>query len=404
MAEDNLISGPVPDGLELTPFHEDFYADPYSVYQRLRALDPVHEDTVSFYEHSWTISNYDNVKELLMDERLSVDPRKVGVVRDPRANNAVTTRAPDMMGLDNPDHHRIRMLVQKAFTPARVEAFRPQIENVVESFLDNLTTPEVDLVKLFSKPVPTVVIATFLGIDTKDHALFKQWTDSLLLQGFPVPTEAQWDEIVDADKQLRDHIRGLIEERVAAPKDDFITGLITAHVEDAKLSYGEIVDLCYLLIGAGNFTTTDLISNCILQALRAPEFDRQDTRKLVEECLRFDPPAMSVRRFALEPIEIDGKTIPKGSAVNLVTASANHDPAVFESPDRFRDLSTSSPHLAFGRGIHHCLGAPLARLEATVAVERFFKRFPNAQLVSVKRSRQMDFRGCKQLNLHIGID
>jgi cytochrome P450 len=385
----------IPDGLRLTPFDEDFFSNPYAVYKRLRLLDPVHKDDESFYEESWTISDYESVKTLLMDDRLSVDPGVIGLRRDPRVDNPVTLRQPDMMNLDNPDHQRLRSLVHKAFTPSSINQFSDRIKQIVEDCLNNIAGDPAgksfDIVSSFAKPIPTIVIAEFIGVDSSHHLSFKKWTDSLLLQGYPLPTESQWTEIVSADRSLRDYVKSVITDRRKNPQDDLVSRLVAAHDEDDILSDREIVDMCYLLIGAGNFTTTDLISNSIYSMLKAGS--QYDPHLVVEETLRFDPPAMGVRRFVMADIEVRGITIPRGSVVNLLTGAANHDPEQFEEPDTFLPDRNTSGHLAFGRGIHHCLGAPLARLEAKTAVQMFNERFPEARMDSSKRNKRMDFRG-----------
>lgn len=397
-----------PDGIQLTPFSEPFYIDPYRVYSNLRTQDPIHEDIESFYPSSWTITDFTIVKQLLTDRRLSVDCRRVGIIRDPRANNPVTDAKPNMMGLDEPDHSRLRRLVQKAFTPSRVEAFKPKIEQTVKhhiALLRNL--PEVDLVTAYAKPVPTIAIAEFLGVNPGDHALFKQWTDSLLKQAYPMPTNAQWEEIVMADKSLRDYMRAIVHERKSMPCDDLITALVSAHLDADFLSEDEVVEMCCLLIGAGNFTTTDLISNSILALLQHPEQHLNlqthvsSIENTIEECLRFDNPVLAVRRFALEDIQFEGKLIKKGSVLNLILGAANHDPQSFESPDKFDTSVKRSPHLSFGRGLHHCLGAPLAKLEAKIAVAEFFAAFPAATLLGHTRNKTMNFRGCRTLKVKL---
>lgn len=394
----------IPDGLQLTPFDPEFLDDPYRVYLRLRSADPVHKDSTSFFENgSWTISSYDTVKALLTDKRLSVDPRQVGLRRDPRADNAVTLRDPDMMNLDGADHQRLRGLVQKAFTPSSVQAFGPRIEAIATKRLELISDPTFDVVSQIAKPLPTIVIAEYLGVDSSDHEKFKAWTDSLLKQGYPMPTEAQWDEIIDADRQLRNYVSGVIESRRESPQDDLVSRLIEAREQGQLLSDKEIVDMCFLLIGAGNFTTTDLISNTIFSALT--HRPTEPSAEIVEETLRHDPPTLGIRRFVVEDLEVEGSRIPKGSVVNLLVGAANHDPAVFSDSDSFtcsRSRSSGSGrHLSFGRGPHHCLGASLARLEATITLDKFRAKFTNAEIASYKRSKRMDFRGFDRLLVNV---
>ena len=388
----------VPEGLQLTPFDEAFNADPYQVYAQLRHLDPVHKDSVSFYGSSWTISDYAIVKALLLDKRLSVDPRSIGIRRDPRKNNPVTLRDPDMMNLDGPDHQRLRALVQKAFTPTSVTQFEPRIREIVRSRLDQIESPSIDIVATLAKPIPTIVIAEFIGVEPDRHEDFKQWTDSLLLQGYPMPSDAQWDEIVEADQSLRGYVQAVIAARRANPEADLVTRLIAAQEHDDRLTDREIIDMCCLLIGAGNFTTTDLISNSIYHAF-TQRTDGLSPSEIVAEVLRFDSPVLAARRFALEDIEIASKTITKGSAVNLLLGAANHDPQIYSEPDVFAGDRDQNLHLTFGRGVHHCLGAALAKLEATITLELFLERYPGAAVTSSKHRKQMDFRGFSALQV-----
>ena len=352
----------IPEGIQLTPFDPEFERDPYGVYARLREAAPVHWDGMTY-----TASGYAEVAALLKDKRLTVDPRKLDIVADPRANNAVTNRAPNMMNLDGTEHSRLRSLVNRAFTPSSVNAFRPRIEAIAQALIADLPR-EFDAVEVYAKPLPTIVIAEYIGVDGSRHEEFKRWTDTLLMQSYPIPSAEQWDAIVAADAAMRDCMRGVVEDRKKSPQDDFVSRLI-----DSAATEDEVVEMCSLLVGAGNFTTTDLIGNALLQFT---EQDRDRIPEFVEDVLRLDPPSQSVRRWALEDIDIAGTTIKAGSAVLLFIGAANHDPE-------------AGTHLSFGRGVHHCLGAALAKLEVEVALAAL----PRLQVKSCRLRKSLLFRG-----------
>jgi len=358
----------IPTGLQLTPFDPEFARDPYAVYARLRELAPVHFDGTSY-----TVSGYAEVAALLKDKRLTVEADRVGLARDPRADNLVTRRAPDMMNVDGAEHTRLRSLVNRAFTPGTVSAFRPRIEAIAKELVAGLPT-EFDVIERYAKPLPTIVIAEYIGVDAARHEDFKRWTDTLLMQGYPLPTEEQWEQIVEADRLMRDYMVEVIADRRAAPCDDLVSRLLAEAATER-----EVVDMCCLLVGAGNFTSTDLIGNALL---RFTATDRERIPELVDDTLRLDPPAQSMRRWALEDIEIGGVTIKAGNQVLLFIAAANHDPS-------------GDSHLAFGRGIHHCLGAALARLEAEVAVAAL----PPFKVLSFKHKKSLMFRGCSTISI-----
>jgi cytochrome P450 len=360
----------IPEGIQLTAFDPEFARDPYAVYARLREAAPVHWDGTAY-----TISGYAEVEALLKDPRLSVEPGKLGMQRDPRADNPVTRRAPDMMNLDAPEHTRLRKLVNRAFTPSSVKAFRAKIEAIAKQLTADLPA-EFDAVERLAKPLPTIAIAEYIGIDPSRHVEFKQWTETLLMQGYPLPSPGQWDAIVDADAAMRDCISQAISERRQTLADDLVSRLI-----ESEATTDEVIDMCCLLVGAGNFTTTDLISNALL---RFTEQDRSRIGDFVDDTLRLDTPALSLRRWALEDIAIGDKVLKKGRPVLILLAAANHDPQ-------------GGPHLSFGRGIHHCLGAALARAETEVALECM----PPFEVTSFKHRKSLMFRGCTKLQVRL---
>jgi hypothetical protein len=406
---DQSLQG-APEGFQLTPFDESFRNDPYAVYKTLREAAPIHYGGVSQYGKAWAISEHEAALRVLQMKETCVDALKIGLAIDPRSENPIAPRDPDLIGLDDPDHKRLRRLVQKAFTPKAVEAFRPRINSIVDNILADLgTRHEFDLVTDFAKPIPTMAIAEMLGVDPQDHGDFKRWTDTLVKQGYPMPTKEQWEEIAQADASLRAFFEGIITERRVEPRDDLITALIKAKDEDDRLSEAEIVGMCTLLIGAGNVTTTDLIGNGILALLQHP---REMTKlranpdlieNAVEEMLRFDSSVLFVNRFATSDFELGDRSIKSGDPLNVLLAAANHDPNLCDDPDAFDIARDDVDHLAFGRGIHICLGAPLARLETQIAIAKLLEAFPNLSLAeeNVKRKKMILFRGCKSLAVRV---
>lgn len=360
----------IPEGIQLTAFDPEFARDPYGVYRRLREAAPVHWDGTSY-----TVSGYAEVEALLKDPRLSVEPGKLGIPRDPRADNAVTRRAPDMMNLDAPEHTRLRKLVNRAFTPSSVKAFRPSIKAIAQQLTAALPT-EFDAIEHYAKPLPTIAIAEYIGIDPSGHADFKRWTDTLLMQGYPLPAPEQWDAIVDADAAMRECIGQIVAERRQSLAEDLVSRLI-----ESDATADEVIDMCCLLVGAGNFTTTDLIGNALL---RFTEDDRADIPAFVEATLQLDTPALSLRRWALEDIAIGDTILKKGRQVLILLAAANHDPQ-------------GGAHLSFGRGIHHCLGAALAKAETEIALECL----PPFEVISAKRRKSLMFRGCSKIQIKL---
>lgn len=400
--------GPVPDGVALTPFDETFRNDPYTVYKDLRSREPIHRDSVGRYERSWTITSHDTARTLLASDKVSVDARKFGQQRDPRADNAVTRRGPDMMTFDEPDHTRLRSLVAQAFSPRSLDLFRPKLERVVRDRIALLKdNDDFDVVTDYAKPIPTIVIAELLGVDADRHEDFKRWTDTLLMQGFPMPSDEQWGTIVAADAALRDYIETVIAARRKTPCDDLISRLILARDRDDRLSEAEIVDMCALIIAGGNFTTTDLIASVVYNVLRTggtvaglhenPEFAAQ----VVEEVLRLDGPSLGVARFVAEDLEVGGIQFRAGDSLNILIAAANHDPEIWPAPDDFNVTRASRGHLAFGHGLHRCLGAPLARMEAQVALTALLQAFPGLALVDEppQYRKVIGFRGLKRLQV-----
>ena len=395
----------VPTGLELTPLDEDYRRDPHAVYARLREQEPIHFDS---FRGAWVLTEHETVRQLLRDPSLSVDPATIGRAPDPRPGNPIPRREPGLLGLDDPKHHRLRRLVAKAFTPRSVERLRPRIESLVDETIRSIATPQAfDLMRSFAAPIPTRAIATLLGVDEVDYELFRGWTETGLKQLYVTPTEEQWKEIGEADRSQRAFFAQAIAQRRADPQDDLITKLIRARDEDDMLSEEEIVTNCVLFLAAGNLTTTDLIGNGVLALLEHPDQcaklrERPELlTNAVEEILRYENPSIQVSRYTTEPMEIGGQAIPARSELHLMIMAANRDPAVHPNPDAFDIEREPIDLVSFGLGNHLCIGAPLARLEAQVAISRLLEAFPSLELAPEGATRRpiVNFRGCSRLHV-----
>jgi hypothetical protein len=257
----------------------------------------------------------------------------------------------------------------------------------------------------FAGPLPTIVIAEMLGVDPADRDDFKRWSDESVLGFNPLITDEERERVIAASTAMDDYLRRASAERRSNPRDDLISALIAVEEAGDQLSNEEIVTMCSLLLAAGNVTTTDLIGNGVLALLRHPDqlaalrADPSLIKNAVEEMLRFDGPVVQTGRIALSDVEIDGCPVGPGASILTSLAAANHDPAVYPDPDRFDVRREDIHHHAFGGGIHYCLGAPLARLEARIAIDTLVRRFPNLRLAGepLEWRRLPSFRGLIQL-------
>lgn len=288
---------------------------------------------------------------------------------------------PMMLSSDPPRHTRLRSLVSQAFTPRMVEALEPRIREIARELLKPaIEAGECDLVAALAYPLPVIVIAEILGIPPEDRARFKEWSDEAVaslgtgLQGSGRQIRAEIFE------EMREYFTQMTEERRAHPRNDLISGLVQAEQDGEKLTFADLLQMLILLLVAGNETTTNLISNAMLSFLEHPaelakvEADRAGIPSALEEVLRFSSPVQATVRRPTRDVELHGRTIPAGMPTLVWLAAANRDPAQFPDPLRFDVTRTPNRHLAFGMGIHFCLGAPLARLEARVAYEELLAR------------------------------
>ena len=376
--------------VQYNPFAPDVHANPYPLYDRLRSEDPVHWSAMM---EVWVLSRYDDIVGVLTDQRWSADRRQA---RNRFAAEAQRRqeefgpfgRTQTMLTADPPLHTRLRRLVSKAFTPRMVEGLRPRIQEIVDELMDAVQgSGRMDVIRDLAYPLPVIVIAEMLGVPPQDRDRFKHWSDEIVgaLNG-PFALEETLQRARTSANELATYMHGVIEERRREPRDDLMSGLIAAEEQGQILSEDEMLATAMLLLVAGNETTTNLIGNGTLALLRNPDQMRtlRDDPSLiptaVEELLRYDGPVQGTGRVATEPMEIDGRAIEPGQAVLCMLAAANRDPAQFERPDELNLRRHPNEHLAFGDGIHFCLGAPLARAEGPIAFQAMLERLADPRL------------------------
>ncbi len=375
--------------LEFNPLLQEFRQNPYPIYHQFREADPVHWSEMFGF---WVCTRYDDIVAILRHSQASANPRDWERFDDYVEALGGTGPAGDMqsrwMLLKNPpDHTRLRKLVTKAFTPRVVENMRPHVQDIVHDLLDaGQAKGSFDIIQDLAFPLPVIVIAELIGVPTQDREYFKDWTTALARSLDPVITP----EIVQtADKATEDlivYFTTLVAERRDSPQADLLSGLIAAEEEGDKLDEDELLATAILLFAAGHETTMNLIGNGMLALFRNPDqmaklqAEPALIKTAVEEFLRYDGSVQITARVALEDIEIGGKTIRKNQQALLLLGAANRDPAHFSDPDRLDITRQENPHLTFGHGIHHCLGAPLARVEAQIAINSILHRMPDIHL------------------------
>jgi cytochrome P450 len=370
-------------------------ADPFPEFARLRQEDPVHWSPAM---KAWIVTRYDDVRRVALNNReVSADRltpffKANAEFQRGGIENLVRYLNHWMVFRDPPDHTRLRRLFNKVFTPTAVENLRPNIEDIVGLLLDGMAAKSargesVDYIADFAYPLPATVIMDMLGVPRADLRDVKLWSDDIAL--FIGTAQVAGNKYLRAEagaRAMAGYFRGLVEARTAAPTDDMISKLVLARDENDALSTDEIIGTCILLLFAGHETTTNLIGNGFLYSMR---FRGQWERLLadpslaasaVEEWLRYDGPSGAVARVAAADVELNGRTIRAGQRVFAFVNAANRDPEAFADAEAFDIARDPNPHLTFGHGIHFCLGAPLARLEARIAAVRLAERFPRIDL------------------------
>ena len=363
-------------------FDEDYFQDPQRYFAALREARPAAPVSLpGIGGQPWLITRYEDVRAALADPRLAKDPRKLYPEWEPPPMQAMISL--HMLNLDPPDHTRLRRLVQKAFTPRRVASLRPRVEEITAALLDEMAAgpAETDLLDAFAFPLPITVICELLGVPVADRDDFRDWT-SVIISNDHAPQEFE-----RAAGGMFGYFTSLLAAKRRSPADDLLSALILARDEGDGLSERELYSMVFLLLVAGFETTVNLIASGTLALLSFPAEAkrlRADPSLLpaaVEELLRYaNPLNHATERFTVQDVPVGDVVIPAGEWVLVATSSANRDPERFPDPERLDVGRDASGHVAFGHGIHHCVGAPLARLEGEVAIGSLLARFPALSL------------------------
>lgn len=381
---------PDPQALLLQLLDPSNRANPYPAYDRIRAHGPLQLPGMTLN----VFSSYQDCDDVLRHPSSASDRLKSTAAQREIADGADARPVgpPGFLFLDPPDHTRLRKLVSKAFVPKVVKALEPDITALVDGLLDKVEEQgSFDVIADLAYPLPVAVICRLLGVPIEDEPQFSLASALLAAALDPVisftgQAPDSFDEMLQAGLWLREYLRELIGRRRSDPGDDLMSGLIHVKESGDQLTEEEIVATCNLLLVAGHETTVNLIANAILAMLRHPRqwtalaADPQRVSAVVEETLRYDPPVQLMGRIAADDMTIGGATVPKGDIMMLLLAAAHRDPAACERSDEFDPDRENIRHLGFGKGPHFCLGAPLARLEAAVALSKLTARFPNARM------------------------
>ena len=372
-------------------------SNPYEIYELLREKDPVHRMRLI---SAWTLTEYEDAQTVLLDHR-----------RFSSGDNKLEY-APyrTMLDLDPPDHTRLRSLVSKAFTPRTVSELGPRIQQIVGELLDEVAEKDrFDLISDFAFPLPVIVIAEMLGIPAQDRDRFNVWSNDIALAVEPILSKEEISRLERSSDELVEYFEAIIELRRKDPQNDMLSALLAAEDEGDRLSHDELLGTLMLLLVAGNETTRSLIGNGMLALLKNPgqlQRLREDSELLdtaIDEMLRYDSPVQFIIRVVLEDMEFRGKRLRAGQRVMILVGAANRDPKVFAKPNVLDISREEKSHLSFGRGIHYCLGSPLALLESRIAFAGLLERFPSIRLLAEPVYRdQMVLRGVESLWIEVG--
>jgi len=400
----------VAEPVTYNPFEPGFTANPYPQYAAMRAQDPVHLTPLEF----WVLFAYEDITRFLKDPTLSVEdanarPTAIDQILIEAVGDRVDRGSRAMLNVDPPDHTRLRKLVTKAFTPRVIENLRPRIQELVDGMLDEgQARGEIDLIADFAFPLPFEVISEMLGVPAKDGEKLRGWSGMIVRSLEPIVDPNLARAIADASDHMYEYVGEMIAKKRKEPGDDLLSALIAAEEQGDMLSDDELQEQVLLLYIAGHETTVNLIGNGVYALLNnRDQFERlRDDPSLmpnaIEEMLRFDSPVQMTRRITLRDVEVDGKTIEKGSFCGLVLASANRDAAHWGPTADQLDVTRADAHQhhSFGGGAHYCLGAALARVEGQVAIGSLTRRFPKVeQAGDPEWNGRINLRGLERLPL-----
>jgi len=386
-----------------------FKANPFPLFANLRASQPVFRTNLPDKTRVWLLTRYEDVATLFKDERFVKDKRKAMTAEQLRKMPWVPPMfrplERNMLDLDAPDHTRLRTLVHKAFTPGLVARMRDRVQALADELLNEVILKgECDLIRDYALPLPMIIITEILGVPTRDRNKFHKWSKAVVSLSSPSPTL----RVIPNVWMFLRYLRRFFDTRRRDPQNDLTTALITAEEAGDKLSRDELLAMVFLLLIAGHETTVNLIGNGVLALFEHPEamdrlrHDPVIIKTAVEELLRYTSPVlMSTERYAREDVTIHGVTIPRGEMTLGVIGSANRDETIFRKPDELDITRDPNRHLSFGQGIHFCLGAPLARLEAEIAINTLLRRTSGLRLnvapESLRWRSSMILRGLESL-------
>jgi cytochrome P450 len=377
------------------PIDPAFRNNPYPHYPALLAGAP---RKFNVFIPTTLVARYDDCLAVLRDHE-HFSSRPPAMLQQLRAEFGPFAGATTMLDSDPPVHTRLRRLVSRAFTPRRIKDIEPRIRAIANELLDRIAREgSFDLMEDLASPLPMIVIAEMLGVPPEEHAQFKAWSNSIIEGGRgTLRGVSPGDKVKATSQELRDYLTAQIERRRREPGEDLISALVQAHDEGGTLSAEELLAFVVLLLLAGNETTTNLIGNGTLALMRHPDQLsrlRDDLARIpgaIDEMLRFDPPVQSTVRTCATATNVGGAEVAAGELVFVILAAANHDPRKFANPDTFDIARTPNDHIAFGEGIHFCLGANLARLEGEIAIASMLERFPKLRLADP--DAPLEYRG-----------